>query len=144
MFDYFGSHAIISDETAFTIRNYCNFSPNAITKSRTCIDAIIDAYYNIDAIDIYNIYAPLCFDGNLTTKPKKTSWQNIDPCSDYYTHAYMNRQDVQEALHANVTKLGHDWEPCSQILQGWHDSPATVIPLLKEFIKYKLRVWIFR
>ncbi|KAI3742899.1 hypothetical protein L1987_60597 [Smallanthus sonchifolius] len=143
MYDYFGSHAITSDETAFTIRNYCNFSPNSVTQSLTCIDAVIDASYNIDAIDIYNIYAPLCFDGNLTTKPKKTSWQNIDPCSDYYTRAYMNRQDVQEALHANVTKLGHDWEPCSRILVGWHDSPATVIPLLKEFIKYKLRVWIY-
>lgn len=73
MYDYFGSHAIISDETAFTIRKYCNFSPDAVTQSDTCIDATNDADYNIEAVDIYNIYAPLCFDGNLTTKPKKTS-----------------------------------------------------------------------
>lgn len=73
MYDYFGSHAIISDETASTIRNDCNFSPNAITQPDTCIDATNDADYNIEALDIYNIYAPLCFDGNLTRKPKKTS-----------------------------------------------------------------------
>lgn len=42
-------------------------------------------------------------------------WKNIDPCSDYYTYAYMNRQDVQKAIHANVTKLNHDWEPCRYI-----------------------------
>ncbi|KAJ9558222.1 hypothetical protein OSB04_012836 [Centaurea solstitialis] len=144
MYDYFGSHALISDETAYDIRKYCNFSPDAITQPDRCIDATNDADYNIEVLDIYNIYAPLCFNGNLTIKPKKTSWQNIDPCSDYYTYAYMNRRDVQDALHANVTKLDHDWEPCSEILKGWQDSAATVIPLLKEFMKYKLRVWIFR
>ncbi|KVI00809.1 serine carboxypeptidase-like 40 [Cynara cardunculus var. scolymus] len=143
MYDYFGSHALISDETSYDIRKYCNFSADALTQPDKCIDATTDADYNIEVLDIYNIYAPLCFDGNLTIKPKKMSWQNIDPCSDYYTYAYMNRRDVQDALHANVTKLDHDWEPCSEILKGWHDSAATVIPLLKEFMKYKLRVWIF-
>ncbi|KAF5822335.1 putative carboxypeptidase D [Helianthus annuus] len=143
MFDYLGSHAIISDETAFAIQKYCNFSPNAVTQSDMCIDAAKDVGYNTEAVDIYNIYAPLCFDGNLTTNPKKTSWQNFDPCSDYYTSAYMNRQDVQEALHANVTKLDHDWEACSGILTAWTDSPLTVIPLLEEFMKLKLRIWVF-
>lgn len=143
MYDYFGSHALISDETAYDIRKYCNFSSNAVTQPDKCIDATMDANYNFEVLDIYNIYAPLCFDRNLTIKPKKTSWQNIDPCSDYYTYAYMNRRDVQDALHANVTKLEHDWEPCSDILKGWQDSASTVIPLLKEFMKYKLRVWIF-
>lgn len=38
-----------------------------------------------------------------------------DPCSDIYVHAYMNRPDVQEALHANVTRLDHDWESCRYV-----------------------------
>lgn len=150
MIDYFGSHAIISDETVFAIRKYCNFSPNADTQSNECIEAAEDIGYNTQVIDIYNIYAPLCFDGNLTKNPKKTSvhilvinlskklgicttnnvlslcnllcfvlqWRNFDPCSDFYTYAYMNRQDVQEALHANVTKLGHDWEACGYVYKS--------------------------
>lgn len=77
MYDYLGSHAIISDETAFAIRRDCDFSPNAITQPDTCIDATNDAGYNIEAIDIYNIYAPLCFNGNLTAKPKETSVRNF-------------------------------------------------------------------
>lgn len=89
MYDYFGSHALISDETAFTIRKYCNFSPEAVTQPDSCIDATNDADSNIEAIDIYNIYAPLCFDGNLTTKPKKTSvWS-------YFLHHYTNTPTYQ-------------------------------------------------
>jgi serine carboxypeptidase-like clade 2 len=68
----------------------------------------------------------------------------FDPCSDYYVYAYLNRPDVQEALHANVTRLTHDWEPCSAIIQTWQDSPLTIIPLLQEFMANGLSVWIFR
>lgn len=69
---------------------------------------------------------------------------NFDPCSDYYVYAYMNRPDVQEALHANVTKLSHDWQPCSDIIEVWTDAPSTIIPLLQEFMANGLRVWVFR
>ncbi|KAF1894319.1 hypothetical protein Lal_00027165 [Lupinus albus] len=68
----------------------------------------------------------------------------IDPCSGVYTHAYLNRVNVQEALHANVTKLKYDWESCSDIIfSKWGDSPSTIIPLLHEFLNNGLRVWIF-
>lgn len=35
-----------------------------------------------------------------------------DPCSSDYTVKYMNRADVQKALHANVTKIPYAWSPC--------------------------------
>ncbi|GMP41418.1 hypothetical protein CsSME_00011526 [Camellia sinensis var. sinensis] len=68
---------------------------------------------------------------------------NVDPCSDYYVYAYLNRADVQEALHANVTKLSYDWEPCSEVIRHWEDSSSTIIPLLQEFMANGLRVWVF-
>jgi serine carboxypeptidase-like clade 2 len=68
---------------------------------------------------------------------------NFDPCSHYYVYAYLNRPDVQAAIHANVTKLTHDWEPCSDIID-WLDSPSTILPLLQEFMANGLRVWVFR
>lgn len=67
-----------------------------------------------------------------------------EPCSDYYVYAYLNRPEVQEALHANVTKLKHDWQPCSDVITEWGDSPSTIIPLLQEFMANGLRVWVFR
>jgi serine carboxypeptidase-like clade 2 len=59
-------------------------------------------------------------------------------------YVYLNRPDVQEALHANVTKLTHDWEQCSDVIIDWKDSTSTIIPLLREFMANGLRVWIFR
>lgn len=39
-----------------------------------------------------------------------------DPCSQTYATEYFNRQDVQEALHANVTKIPYPWIHCRYIL----------------------------
>ncbi|KAJ7012912.1 hypothetical protein NC653_002828 [Populus alba x Populus x berolinensis] len=66
---------------------------------------------------------------------------NFDPCSDYYVYAYLNRPDVQEAMHANVTKLTYDWEPRGDF--NWVDSASTILPLLKELMENGLRVWLF-
>ncbi|KAL8116997.1 serine carboxypeptidase-like 40 [Apium graveolens] len=142
MYDFFASHALISDETASQISKFCDFSPDATTQTIECNDAAQQADMDTFALDIYNIYAPVCTSSKLTAKPKRIS-SVIDPCSDIYVHAYMNRPDVQEAFHANITRLDHDWEACSDIIRGWHDSPTTVIPLLKEFIANGIRVWIF-
>lgn len=175
MYEYLQSHAIISDEVAHQIQNYCDFSPNATAQSDKCDAATDQAEENTYYLDVYNIYAPLCSNSSLTALPKKASVSqraaflicirvkipivgqtvsltvfyenvqitNFDPCSDYYVHAYLNRPDVQRALHANVTKLDHDWEPCSAVLSKWQDSPSTIIPLLREFMENGIRLWIF-
>ncbi|XP_076901776.1 serine carboxypeptidase-like 40 [Bidens hawaiensis] len=141
MYDYFHTHALISDETREQIRKHCDFSPYA-TVSAECKKVTDHVDHVLKNIYIYNIYAPQCLNPDLTSKPKRMS-HVIDPCSDLYTYAYMNREDVQEAIHANVTKLDHDWEPCSDVIMDWIDSPSTIIPLLKEFMANNLRVWIF-
>ncbi|KAL2491643.1 Serine carboxypeptidase-like 40 [Abeliophyllum distichum] len=143
MYDYFESHALISDGTLNKIQKYCNFSTDSSQESDECIGASNEADTDVNSIDIYNIYAPLCSNTSLTDKPKKASIVNMDPCSDYYVYAYLNRPDVQEALHANVTKLDHDWEPCSDVIKVWGDSPSTIIPLIREFLANGIRVWIF-
>ncbi|KAA8520205.1 hypothetical protein F0562_014461 [Nyssa sinensis] len=143
MYEFFGTHALISDETSHQIQKYCDFSPSATTQSDECNVAFDEANKEVGDLDIYNIYAPLCSSSNLTAEPKKTSIENFDPCSDYYVYAYLNRPDVQETLHANVTKMKYDWEPCSDVIKNWEDSPSTIIPLLKEFMAKGLGVWIF-
>ncbi|XP_022770056.1 serine carboxypeptidase-like 40 [Durio zibethinus] len=144
MYDYFESHALISDETAYRIQKYCNFaSENNSESSIECNAATDEANRDVNNIDIYNIYAPLCHNSNLTVRPKEPSVMNFDPCSDYYVYAYLNRADVQEAIHANVTILDHDWQPCSDIIRKWRDSPSTIIPLLRELMVNRIRVWVF-
>ncbi|KAF8022264.1 hypothetical protein BT93_G2417 [Corymbia citriodora subsp. variegata] len=143
MYDYLVTHALISDETWNEIQKYCDFSANATAQSSQCISAADDADDDVSNLDMYNIYAPLCSSSNLTSIPKKASIMKFDPCSEDYVRAYMNRVEVQEALHANVTKLKFDWEPCSDVIQKWGDSPHTILPLLHELLSHGLRVWVF-
>lgn len=143
MYEYFNSHALVSDEITDEIMKYCNFSPGATNQTDKCNNASEAADRSISPIDIYNIYAPLCSDTNLTQTPKRASVLHMDPCSDYYVYAYLNRPEVQKALHANVTNMSYDWEPCSDVIKHWQDSPSTMLPLLKEFMANGLRVWIF-
>lgn len=73
MYEYFQSHALISDEAAHQIQSFCDFSPNATTQSDACDAATSQVEENTYYLDIYNIYAPLCVNSNLTARPRKAS-----------------------------------------------------------------------
>ncbi|KAL6326873.1 hypothetical protein AAG906_012149 [Vitis piasezkii] len=125
------------------ITKHCDFSPGVTNQNKECNAAFEEVDPNIANIDIYNIYGPVCLDTNLTAKPKKVTPLQFDPCSYDYVHAYLNRPDVQEALHANVTKLKYDWEICNNVVYNWTDSAWSIITLLHEFMENGLRVWVY-
>ncbi|KAH6765875.1 serine carboxypeptidase-like 40 [Perilla frutescens var. hirtella] len=142
MYEYYESHALIPEETLTQILQYCDFRDNHIGLSTQCLVGILECERNIAALDIYNIYAPTCSNSTHTTS-HNTLATNIDPCIDEYVHTYLNRPEVQVALHANLTKIPYDWQACSKVIGKWRDSPSTVIPLLNDFIASGLRVWIY-
>ncbi|KAG2322321.1 hypothetical protein Bca52824_015534 [Brassica carinata] len=145
MYDFFESHALISEDSLLQLKNNCDLkteSASLMTEECAVVSDQIDmnTYY----LDIYNIYAPLCLNSTLTRRPKRgTTIREFDPCSDNYVQAYLNKQEVQVALHANGTKLPYEWMPCSSVIKKWNDSPTTVIPLIKELMGKGLRVWVF-
>ncbi|XP_071933374.1 serine carboxypeptidase-like 40 isoform X1 [Coffea arabica] len=141
LIDYFASHALISSESSRKLHN-CNFSSNAET-SDECHDIVKKLKNVAGNINIYNIYYPLCLDGNLTSIPKRFSIMEFDPCTVYYVYSYLNLPEVQEAIHANVTKLYYDWQPCSEVLKHWEDRSSTVLPFIQELMENGVRVWIF-
>ncbi|KAK1370452.1 Carboxypeptidase [Heracleum sosnowskyi] len=138
-FDYLESHALISDKSLTQIHRYCDFSPTAPSNPE-CDNAMSVSNEELFYIDQYNIYAPVCTNDRLTARPRKISYE-IYPCREYYVYAYLNRPEVQEALHANARKLDNDWEECRELF--WSDSPFTIIDLLQEFMANGLRVWIY-
>lgn len=73
MYEYHASHALIPDEILEQIERYCNFSDKALPQSQECDNAIDIAIADTEPIDVYNIYAPLCSNSELTLQPKKTS-----------------------------------------------------------------------
>ncbi|KAG4191765.1 hypothetical protein ERO13_A07G115100v2 [Gossypium hirsutum] len=64
---------------------------------------------------------------------------SFDPCSDYYMISYLNRAEVQTALHVGVAK----WHKCSYSIFGWTDSPASILPIIKNLMASGLRVWLY-
>ncbi|KAK7829085.1 serine carboxypeptidase ii-3 [Quercus suber] len=105
-YDYFWTHALNSDETNAGIHKYCNFATSNF--SSTCQDYLTQGNIEAGALDISNIYAPVC---NLSS-PKSgpsSSVHDFDPCSNHYVDTYLNLVEVQTALHTKATK----WEACS-------------------------------
>jgi hypothetical protein len=46
---------------------------------------------------------------------KKAARASYDPCAPDYAETYLNRPDVQQALHANLTKIPYPWTRCRYI-----------------------------
>ena len=73
MYDFLASHAIISEHAARDIHTFCDFSSSRSNQTQECKAAAAEVKKDTSFIDIYNIYAPVCKNANLTTHPKKHS-----------------------------------------------------------------------
>ncbi|KAG6483824.1 hypothetical protein ZIOFF_060524 [Zingiber officinale] len=138
-FDYW-MHALIADETIRVIHKFGNFSSDAPWRAPECDRAIDEANLAVEKLDVYNIYAPLCFSLGVTPTLKSPSIENFDPCTSNYVEAYLNNLEVQKALHANITKLNCTWSGCSQVIPSWSDQPPTMLPIIHELLSNGIRV----
>ncbi|KAJ9691541.1 hypothetical protein PVL29_013654 [Vitis rotundifolia] len=165
MVSYAWDHAVISDRVFFDIKKACNFSVEPVTDECNFALGEYFAVYNI--IDMYSLYAPTCEDdanssttsfvarqlplirGNVSPKifSKFPAWRKrptgYDPCASDYTEVYLNRPDVQAALHANVTNIPYPWTHCSNNISFWNDAPASILPIIKKLVDGGLRIWVF-
>lgn len=159
MIDYAWDHAVISDRVYDNVKSKCNFSDEHPPKA--CDNALNEYFDVYKIIDMYSLYAPTCQDSNLSTIRQLPMIQGIaprlfaklegwhkrptgyDPCQSNYTEVYMNRPDVQKALHANFTKIPYPWTHCSDNITFWGDAPASILPIIRKLIDGGLRVWVF-
>ncbi|GAB2300096.1 hypothetical protein Dimus_034136 [Dionaea muscipula] len=142
MYNYWWTHALISDQVKDAMMKECDFSPNATSQTEACTRAVNIAENTFYDIDVYNIYASQCHDDSLSTNFHNRSLKVFDPCTDNYVYNYLNMPEVQKALHANVTNLPYDWEPCSGVIE-YTESQVTTIPHIKEAMASGVRVWMF-
>ncbi|XP_015063780.1 serine carboxypeptidase-like 34 [Solanum pennellii] len=149
MIDYAWDHAVISDHLYDSIKRVCNFSLKPVGDD---CDNLLNQYFAVYKIlDMYSLYAPNCVNSNFSTLPNSLStidgWLKrplgYDPCLSDYTETYMNRPDVQAALHANITKIPYPWTHCSNNISFWSDAPFSMLPTIKKLIDSGLRVWIY-
>ncbi|KAJ0630389.1 putative carboxypeptidase D [Helianthus annuus] len=135
MFDYFWTHAIISDEIHEGIISNCNFSMGAAT-TKACLDYQMQAYSAKSNIYFYDIYTPLCSPFSSSTP----SISGFDPCTENYIQEYLNTPAVQQSLHAKPVQ----WESCNVLINlSWKDMPFTVLPVIQDLMTSGISVWIF-
>ncbi|CAI9304092.1 unnamed protein product [Lactuca saligna] len=135
MYDYFWSHAIISDEIHEGIISNCNFS-EAGTITEACEDYLSQAKAARSNIYFYDIYAPLCSSSSNSTP----SISEFDPCTGNYIDSYLNIAAVQQALHAKPVY----WESCNDFIgKHWQDMPFTVLPVIQDLMASGINVWIY-
>ncbi|KAH9806352.1 serine carboxypeptidase 24 [Citrus sinensis] len=125
---FWWTHSMISDKTYRSIINHCNFS--AEKSSKKCDDTVNYAM-NHEPMRLKN-----------TLLRRRVS--GYDPCTENYAEKYYNRQEVQKALHANVTGIPYKWTACSDVLiNNWKDSEDSVLPTYKQLIAAGLKIWVF-
>ncbi|XP_028549431.1 serine carboxypeptidase-like 26 isoform X2 [Dendrobium catenatum] len=113
LLEYAWSHSVISDQAYATVNKACNWS-------------------DINEIDIYNIYAPMCIavensslndDYKLNFQDKMNFRKRIripsgyDPCFSNYVEKYFNRADVKRSLHV-TRKANLKWKVCNGDTDG--------------------------
>ncbi|XP_077218185.1 serine carboxypeptidase-like 33 isoform X2 [Tasmannia lanceolata] len=150
------SHAVISDQVYERVSEICDFRLFNWTKE--CIDVMEVVYHQYHDIDIYNIYAPKCFNnvGSLSAahvdnphakvqRKRLRILAGYDPCFSKYTEEYFNRVDVQKSIHANVTgNISGKWTVCNNsILATYNFTVASVLPIYSKLIKAGLKIWFY-
>eukprot|EP00249_Psilotum_nudum_P003267 c16661_g1_i1 orf=484-1947(+) len=149
---YWWDHALISDATFKAIKEACDFHLENVSDLCNHLqdDAINSEFGNIDP---YSIYTPSCTTSTgvqrfmLSRSKNNPSLRRItgyDPCTENYAEVYFNRQDVQKALHANVTGIPYNWTGCSDILfHQWKDSAFSILPIYRELMATGLKIWVY-
>eukprot|EP00250_Pteridium_aquilinum_P014506 c22033_g1_i1 orf=680-2152(+) len=164
--DYAWSHAVVSDLFYQNLSRACDFAK--ANWSNECSSLLSSLFRQYRPINIYDIFSDVCVESSLKTHRHKDMSMSAsrlgtfmsfkpetneeipngragayDPCLDSHVSMYLNRPDVQEALHANTTGIAYEWTGCSSQITSWVDSPPTMLPILKDLMARGLRVWMF-
>lgn len=152
---YLWSHGLISDETNKAITNYCSFNVSAmydVTNSTDieCIVAMNQGSEEVgDYVNSYDVIIDICYpslvEQELLLRKTVTKMSlGVDVCMSSERLFYLNLPEVQNALHANTTKLPYRWSMCSNVLNyNLQDLCINILPVLKRIIECGVRVWVY-
>ncbi|KAH6838191.1 serine carboxypeptidase-like 28 [Perilla frutescens var. hirtella] len=143
-FEFWWNHGLIGESTYAALNESCPLD-SFLFPSDNCYTALSSAYNEFGNINPYAIYEAPCNDvGTLAKLPLPWTFRGNDECVVKYTKLYMNRADVQKALHANTTGIPHPWVTCSDSVRGgWTDSPRSMLPIFQQLIAAGIRIWVF-
>ncbi|WJX31914.1 Serine carboxypeptidase-like 45 [Trifolium repens] len=150
--EFLWSHGLISDSTYESFTKICNYSQirreyQSGTFSIVCsrvnrlVSMEIGRY-----IDSYDVTLDVCLPTEKQQAYRLTQLQEgekIDVCEEDETITYLNRKDVQLALHAKLVGIPA-WSTCSGILKyDMQNLEIPTIPILGKLVKSGVRVLVY-
>ncbi|XP_022640031.1 serine carboxypeptidase-like 45 isoform X4 [Vigna radiata var. radiata] len=154
--EFFWSHGLISDSTYKLFTKGCNYSRYVSEYYRDSISPLCSKVLRRVAretskfVDKYDVTLDVCISSVLSQSKaicpqgQKTD-DSIDVCVDDKVTNYLNRKDVQEALHAKLVGV-RKWDVCSNnsiLNYDMLNLEKPTLPVVRSLIKAGVRVLIY-
>ncbi|XP_028766709.1 serine carboxypeptidase-like 45 [Neltuma alba] len=150
--EYFWSHGLISDLAYESLTTTCNYSQirreaqsGSLTPACAGVGKLLSSEIG-KFVDTYDVTADVCLstiDQQSLVLSQLQETQKIDVCEEDKTHNYLNRKDVQQALHAKLVGLS-TWSVCSDVVKyDMQNLEIPTIPILGKLVESGLRVLVY-
>ncbi|KAJ7972098.1 Carboxypeptidase [Quillaja saponaria] len=147
--EFFWSHGLISDSTFEVFTSICNYSQirrqlQTGTLTPICAGVYKQVSREVSAfIDAYDVTLDVCLPSVTQQAQVLNQLQDIDVCVEEKTITYLNRKDVQEALHAQLIGVTN-WTDCSGILNyEMQNLEIPTIHILGDLFDSGIRVLVY-
>ncbi|XP_073130468.1 serine carboxypeptidase-like 45 isoform X1 [Henckelia pumila] len=150
--EFFWSHGLISDTTYRLFTSACNYSRYVSEYYRGSVSPICSRVMSLVTtetskfVDKYDVTLDVCISSVLSQSKRLSPQQvseTIDVCVEDETVNYLNRRDVQKALHARLVGVRR-WLVCSNILDyELLDLEIPTITIVGQIIKAGVPVLVY-
>ncbi|MED6209154.1 Serine carboxypeptidase-like 45 [Stylosanthes scabra] len=151
--EYLWSHGLISDSTFELYNTVCNSSQIMREQIDGKVSEDCARVENVSSTEISNYIDQYDVTLDVCLSPAKqqvymlmnqmNATQNVDVCVGDKLVVYLNREDVQEALHARLVGVPK-WSTCSKVLNyDYHNLEIPTLPLLATFVELGIRVLVY-
>ncbi len=165
--EFWESHAINSYTTFSGIKDFCDFSSvgpltvsNGVKKTDPlkCDRFLRSSTSEMGAINMYDIYEDVCLSSRhsngeallralasantpFAVVARAAIAANDDPCIDDHVTGYLNRGDVQKAIHANIS---YAWNMCSALVDySRSDLLQSMLPTYQKLVNSGLSILVY-
>ncbi|XP_074341635.1 serine carboxypeptidase-like 46 [Apium graveolens] len=160
--EFLWSHGAISDDTLYLEKTVCNnskFLQEYIHSgwSQGCNDVFNRVTDEMGGVPSDDLLLPTCLSSSTSTtqfKPMGLHGRiheafsrrgNVgDPCLRSRVFTYLNKPEVQKALHANTTHLPYHWDFCVGPLAYQEENLGlNIIPLVSDLLKEGIPILLY-
>lgn len=151
--EFFWSHGLISDSTYEMFTKVCNYSQirrqyqnGKLTPVCAGVNKLVVSEVS-RYIDTYDVTLDVCLSSEnqqaYVLNQQLQEGEKIDVCVEDETITYLNRKEVQEALHAKLVGITR-WSTCSGVLRyDMQNLEIPTISILGALVKSGIRVLVY-